>query len=686
MKLERSLLLTHLLIVLVSVAAHEVGSGQFAFLLVTVVLCVMVWQGHKRGRTQYLGERLATLVLFVVFLLTAYRGLATSALRGMLLLDIRVPAVGQFLIVFQWVYLLRKQRPRDYVWIYMVTVVHMGTAGLLMPGIEYAFFFFLYTMTSIAALSTYNTWLEVRRTGEAEPAKVRVQRRFLLRSFPAALALMLPVALVFMALPRRPGAAPLTPQVVRFTVQPMTGFSQRVELGDIGEIQENPRRVMLVKVLDAQTGESEETPGLLLRGIALELYARDGGRWVWRVAAQTGHWWRLTHRGGGEVTELYRRTFPGFDRSEYERIQCEITLEPLQAKLLFVPFAAESVDIPSDRYLIGHNRTHAIRFYPGRLRPLTYTVVSRRFSADKLEVVPRVRDHPREMLQACLQLPADLSPRVRGLARTIAPAGECPDDYSKAARIQEYLSDPQRFSYTLTMEPTPGVEPVEDFVFNTHRGHCEHFASAMAVLLRCVGVPARLVNGFKVNEWNALGGYHVVRQADAHSWVEAYLRPGGWRTFDPSVMRDDATPQPMFVRRWWRTLYDWSETLWVSHVLNYDSEQQSSLYEGVGAVGGALRRLWISAMLLAGAGSVDFERSSWRWVLGFVMTLLRWVMIGLAVLAVVLLWRSFVRRRVKSGRTAGRGGGGLPIVQANGADAGTPRLPAPALADAVGVP
>ena len=177
-----------------------------------------------------------------------------------------------------------------------------------------------------------------------------------------------------------------------------------------------------------------------------------------------------------------------------------------------------------------------------------------------------------------LALPPGMSPDIRNLVTAIAPPSECPDDYSKAVRIRDYLSDSSRFAYTLKRTPTPGVEPVYDFLFNIRRGHCEYFASAMTVMLRCAGIRARMVNGFKVNEWNPIGQYYIVRQAHAHSWTEAYLQPGGWRTFDPSVLRDAATPEPVFARRWSLHLYDTIESFWVQQVLNFDADKQGALF------------------------------------------------------------------------------------------------------------
>ena len=77
------------------------------------------------------------------------------------------------------------------------------------------------------------------------------------------------------------------------------------------------------------------------------------------------------------------------------------------------------------------------------------------------------------------------------------------------------------------------MRPVDDFLFNSKRGYCEHYASAMVLMLRTIGIPARIVTGFYGGEFNEYGGYVIVRQSNAHSWVEAAI-DGRWRLFDPT--------------------------------------------------------------------------------------------------------------------------------------------------------
>ena len=129
-----------------------------------------------------------------------------------------------------------------------------------------------------------------------------------------------------------------------------------------------------------------------------------------------------------------------------------------------------------------------------------------------------------------LHLPEDLAPRIRELGARITE-GKPP--YAAARAVRDYLET--EYTYSLDPDSAPrGRDPLDDFLFNTRTGHCEYFASAMAVLLRIGGIPSRVVAGFQSGEWNELGGFYTVRQRDAHAWVEAYFSGIGWIPFDPS--------------------------------------------------------------------------------------------------------------------------------------------------------
>lgn len=173
-----------------------------------------------------------------------------------------------------------------------------------------------------------------------------------------------------------------------------------------------------------------------------------------------------------------------------------------------------------------------------------YTVLSRRpeFSPDTLRSAGST--YPPE-LERYLQLPDNISQRVRALARQITAAAPTP--YDQAVAVRDYLR-------TLTYDPAPpphppGREAVDNFLFVDQRGFCEHFASAQVVLLRTLGIPARLVAGYGAGEYNPLSAYYTVRANDAHAWVEVYFPSYGWVPFDPTPGWTPA-PYPAHVKTW----------------------------------------------------------------------------------------------------------------------------------------
>ena len=141
---------------------------------------------------------------------------------------------------------------------------------------------------------------------------------------------------------------------------------------------------------------------------------------------------------------------------------------------------------------------------------------------------------PRFESQRALRLPANANPRTRELALELRKTA--PGDRAYVNTVLAMFRN-QKFSYTTT-PPLLGTNPVDEFLFATLAGYCEHYASAFVVLMRAGGVPARVVTGYQGGELNSVGNYMIVRQADAHAWAEVWLtardgrastRPPRWR-------------------------------------------------------------------------------------------------------------------------------------------------------------
>ncbi len=127
---------------------------------------------------------------------------------------------------------------------------------------------------------------------------------------------------------------------------------------------------------------------------------------------------------------------------------------------------------------------------------------------------------------------AHISERAQVLATTLTEDFDSP--YEKAEAIERHLRDINNFAYTTSLESLSSADPVDDFLFNTKRGHCELFASSMCMMLRSVGIPSRVASGYRDGDWSAQDGAYIVRRRHAHLWVEVYLNNVGWYAFDPS--------------------------------------------------------------------------------------------------------------------------------------------------------
>src|SRR5690606_10098556 len=144
-----------------------------------------------------------------------------------------------------------------------------------------------------------------------------------------------------------------------------------------------------------------------------------------------------------------------------------------------------------------------------------------------------------------------------------------------------------------------GRHAADEFLFDTRAGFCEHYASAFAVMLRAAGLPARVVTGYQGGEYNAIGGYYIVRQSDAHAWTEVWLEDEGWVRIDPIAVvapeRLDGTEASLgsgregvaAIARWSllrnvALLWDAANTHWDRWVLGYGPELQRSLLDLLG--------------------------------------------------------------------------------------------------------
>lgn len=354
------------------------------------------------------------------------------------------------------------------------------------------------------------------------------------------------------------------------------GFSDHVQLGQIGQIQQSNAVVMHVKIEGDTTGRYD----LHWRGVALANF--DGHSWS-SPQAQSLLQRQSDNSFAVPTLDDPTRT-PGASRSRPPNlIHYRVLMEPIGTNVFFLAPRARSVS-GEYRALAADSGGSIYDFDPTRAIS-RYGATSDIATPSPAELRTASSAYPAWIRNTYLSLPP-VDPRVRQLALQITASSR--NDYDKAAATELYLKT--HYGYTLTLPQTAQSDPVANFLFVRKKGHCEYFASSMAAMLRTLGIPTRVVNGFRSDEFNDLTGSYVVRAKDAHAWVETYFPGYGWQTFDPTPSgTSTGTPQG-----WGRlALYvDAMASFWREWIISYDSSHQYVL--GQAAVNGS-RGAWENA-------------------------------------------------------------------------------------------
>ena len=359
--------------------------------------------------------------------------------------------------------------------------------------------------------------------------------------------------LLFVLFPRIPGPLWGVPQDA---YRAMSGLSDHMQPGDISELSLSGAVAFRAQF----QGEIPAQPQLYWRGPVL-----------WQF---DGRGWHMA--GGAHAVETLE--------TQGQPIRYDITLEPHNRRWLLM------LDIPDDapqNALLGRER-QALSQAPIRTR-IRYSGSSHA----QYRLAPALSDDERAQ---ALQLPDGGNPRSRELARRWQNELQSPGRIIDAA-LRMFRE--QGFFYTLT-PPRLGNDAIDDFLFNSKRGFCEHYASSFTYLMRAAGIPARIVTGYQGGETNPVGQYLIVRQSDAHAWVEVWLQGQGWVRLDPTAavapsrvdigINDalaDNTLLPILARQhntWLRKLYlNWDAVNngWNQWVLGYNQQRQMELLSRV---------------------------------------------------------------------------------------------------------
>jgi transglutaminase-like putative cysteine protease len=639
MRFQATHKLTTYLVVLAAFAALACSDALPATSgIVFLVAWALSWGVDPGGRVAALLDRASIplraglVAVFAVAGLEVWRRLPEPDLGPVLTLVLTLLAYKLF----------HRRGNRDYLHIYVLAFLLVLAASALAATFLFAAAFAVYVVLATWTLILFHLRREmeenylVKHSAQAPSQKVGVarilnSRRVVGGSFFAAtgvvaIGVFAGAVATFALIPRVGagfvfGAARPTENLI--------GFSDDVALGHYGVLSGDNQVVALratiprIAALDTEAARDRALERLYWRGTVYDRY--DHGHWTrsQEPALRT----MLEH--AGPVTLIREPAFEAQapEPEAGERLRGaerqEIDVVGLPVPVVFALEQPLAVELPSSatgggglRLAARWSGEVALRFVPfpyaeggaaapegggadaardapepafggvGRFSGLSgFSILGTRYvaySAAGRGAARATGDLPSAIRAAYLVLPASLSPRVSALARQLT-AG-LSGASARMHALSAWLRTNHEYTVHLPRRPA-GVDPVEDFLFDQRVGHCEYFASAMVVLLRAAGIPARYVNGYLGAEWNQIGKYLTVRDNRAHSWAEAYLGDeGGW-------VRVDATPPVLGQTRTGRLrqLVESVDFYWTRWVVGYDLDRQLDLARRVG------RRLGLGA-------------------------------------------------------------------------------------------
>ena len=541
-------------------------SGTFGLLGTALFLGVLIggWflEGSRWQVSEKLGTTLIVLALPAYYFTWRYRLLdlygGEAAVAGIL---------ARMILSLTAVKLVQKKSDRDWIFLYMMSFFEVLLAAGLSISALYLASFLAYLLVMVCAVIAF----EIRKTSRAVERKIAGEDKlkpgeetgssavFPIRRLPStAISLIVFTVLLatplFFMLPRVGGAGFGGNQNGLST---SSGFSDTVKLGGIGRIQQNNEVVMRVKL----EGNAERDRDLYFRGIALDTF--DNTSWSKSKTMARDPY----VRGDSDVVQV---DYP----ASRDNISIQtIYLEPLDTPVLFA--LPRAVGIQGNFPIVYKDIYGSLSYSRGNERT-SYKVLSDRSQPPVWQL--RADDQPYTAdVGNYRTLPPVVDQRIVDLASQVTAGTR--NRYDKARAIESYLQN--SFGYTLEQK-AGGADPLADFLFNVREGHCEYFATAMAIMLRTQGVATRVVNGFHGGEYNDAADVTLVRQRNAHAWVEVYFpKEAAWVTFDPTPFSEESGGFASGITGTARKYLEALETFWIQYFVAYDDQGQRSLARSV---------------------------------------------------------------------------------------------------------
>lgn len=519
----------------------------------------------------------------------------------------RLLAGGHLIVYLTWTFLLQQKDLRRMWWIFALSVLQVAMGAVLTVQPWFGAALFVYTVISVGTMSLLSLTRaallidpNLLNAGTKDdspdaqadaivPALSFVQNsvrtdeqgrwlspRFILGGA-MTFVLSLALGIAFFVLTPRVWIGNLNLMADGSTRSARTGFTDTVTLGETAQLMESNELVMEVEVRSSRDGQLLADSELanvfgvepLFRGMCLENYDIELKSW----------------QGLGRYRTMEMRDDPRAP------LQASIRLQPLDTTTLFFPgqiigaSTEQEVSVGTPEALLLHRwTTTLLRSDETTLgKAFTYTV---NVFPPGVDLNPQERENSRQfvrrrgVVETFGELLSTPSRRISALAQQVVrEAGINPLEHAETAAgiLESYLRDSPEYQYSFNLSiDDPTIDPIEDFVFNRKSGHCEYFASALAMMLRGVGIPSRLVSGFKGGDFNDKTGKFEIRSLHAHAWVEAFV-DGAWKNFDPTPgARDEAVARREKERADANPLLNETRSMWFQG-MNYSKSQQEQL-------------------------------------------------------------------------------------------------------------
>lgn len=337
----------------------------------------------------------------------------------------------------------------------------------------------LYMLACLFAITT--TWVHLQAPGSAFRPRLKIAASLLVQAVPLTLIL-------FVLFPRVPGPLWGLPQ----DAFSRSGLDDTMSPGSLGRLALSDAVAFRV----TYAGAAPRREQMYWRGPVLWQF--DGSTWA--------------------PGRTLNGVAPDFTQTS-QTIRYSVTLEPNNKNWLF------ALDVP-DKLSVPARITADFQV----LSPTPVTGRLRYEAQSQLSYRANIQESAKQ-LQRARQLPQGLNPQALNLAKYWRTTST--NEAQVIGRALGYFNQ-QNFHYTLDPQPL-GTNGIDDFLFSTREGFCEHYASAFVYLMRAAGIPARVVTGYQGGEYNAFGNYYIVRQSDAHAWAEVWLAERGWLRVDPTA-------------------------------------------------------------------------------------------------------------------------------------------------------